>query len=156
MKSNAPRFIAGSDLGHVAIGRNDDGMYRQLALAQHRKQRQPVHDRHVDVEQQQVDVRLVGEDRQGFRAVTGEAEGKLLRANLAAEALADQGPRNRSRHRRPGSWQGRSSHSPPQPDGAGNLKQLLFQGREIDGLGDEFGGSAFCGLPPPLVIAIRQ
>ncbi len=80
----------GADIGHIAVGRDDDGAHRRLPLAQHREQRQPVHDRHVDIEQQQLDIGLVGQDGQRFLAVVSEAEGVFLRADLAAEALFDQ------------------------------------------------------------------
>ena len=59
-----------------------------LPLAQFVKQRQPVHHRHVDVEQHQLDVGLGREHRQRLLAVMGEAEVELAVADLAAKALA--------------------------------------------------------------------
>ena len=59
-------------------------------VAQLGEQRQPVHHRHVDVEQQQLDVGLLRQHRQRLLAVTGEAEGEFAGADLAAKALADQ------------------------------------------------------------------
>ena len=59
----------------------------RLLLAQSRQQGQPVHHRHVDVEQHQIDVGLGGEPVQRLLAVMGEAEGELLVADLTAKAL---------------------------------------------------------------------
>ena len=52
--------------------------------------RQPVHHRHVDVEQHQVDIRFGVERRQRLLAVMGEAECEFLLADLAAKTLPDQ------------------------------------------------------------------
>src|SRR5205807_5022085 len=54
------------------------------------EQGQSVHDRHVDVEQQQRDIGLLRQYRERLLAVMGETEGEFLVANLAAEALPDQ------------------------------------------------------------------
>src|SRR5215471_4919587 len=80
----------GADVGHVAIGGNDDRPHRRLPLAQDGEQREPVHDRHVDVEQQQVNVGLSRDRRQRFLAVVGKAEFEFAGADLTAEALSDQ------------------------------------------------------------------
>ena len=50
-----------AQIRHVAIGRDDDRPHRRLPLAQFAKQGEPIHHRHVDVEQHQVDIRLGGE-----------------------------------------------------------------------------------------------
>ena len=80
----------GAQIGHVAIGRDDDRPHRRLPLAQFGEQGQPVHHRHVDVEQHQLDVGLGGQHRQRLLAVMGEAEGEFPVADLAAKALPDQ------------------------------------------------------------------
>jgi hypothetical protein len=61
-----------------------------LPVAQPREQGQPVHHRHVDVEQQQLDVGIGFQNRQRLLAVVGEAEGELAVADLTAEALRNQ------------------------------------------------------------------
>ncbi len=78
------------DVGHVAIGGDDDRPHLGLLLVQPCEKRQPVHDRHVDVEEKKLDIGLCGEDRERLLAVTREAEGVLPVADLAAEALAEQ------------------------------------------------------------------
>ena len=80
----------GADIGHVAIGRDDDRAGRRLARAQLGEERQPIHDRHVDVEQQQLDVGLVRQFRQRLLAVTGEAKIEFAGADLVAKPLAQQ------------------------------------------------------------------
>jgi len=80
----------GAQIGHVAIGRDDDGADRRLLLAQPAEQGQAVHDRHVDVEQHQVDIGRGLQHAQRFFAVPGEAEGEFLGADLTPEALRDQ------------------------------------------------------------------
>ena len=80
----------GADVGHVAIGRDDDGRQLFLALLQLLQQRQPVHPRHVDVGDHQVDVAVGLERRQGFDAVTGEQKADGSIANLVPELLLDE------------------------------------------------------------------
>ncbi len=77
----------GAQIGHVAIGRDDDCAHLVVLLAQPRKKGQTVHHRHVDVEHHQIDVRLSGEHLERFRAVPREARSKLALANLPAEAM---------------------------------------------------------------------
>jgi hypothetical protein len=80
----------GAQIGHVAIGRDDDRTHLVAVLAQPRENRQTVHHRHVDVAQYQIDVRLGGQHLERFLAVPGEAESKLALANLLAEAMCQQ------------------------------------------------------------------
>ena len=80
----------GAQIRHVAVGRDDDRPHRRLPLAQFVEQGQPVHHRHVDVEQHQLDIRFGCEHRQRLLAVVSEAEFELLVADLAAKALPDQ------------------------------------------------------------------
>ena len=61
-----------------------------MLLAQPGEQGQPVHDRHVDVEEDQIDIGLCRERRQRFLAVMGKAEDKFALTDLAAEALREQ------------------------------------------------------------------
>ena len=80
----------GAQICHVAIGRDDDRADRRLLLAQPREQRQPVHDRHVDVKQQKIDVGLGRQHSQRLLAVTGKAEDEFALADLAPETLRQQ------------------------------------------------------------------
>ena len=64
----------GADVGHVAIGGDDDGRKLFLALLQLLQQRQPVHPRHVDVGDHHVDVAVRLQHAQGLDAVAGEHE----------------------------------------------------------------------------------
>ena len=61
-----------------------------LALLQHRQEREPVHHRHVDVEQQQLDVRVLRQHGQSLLTVAGEAKGIIARADLPAKSLFQQ------------------------------------------------------------------
>ena len=80
----------GADIGHVAVGRDDHRPGGRPSRAQLGQERQPVHHRHVDVEQQQADVGLGRQHRQRFLAVAGEAEGEVTLADALAEALLEQ------------------------------------------------------------------
>jgi len=54
-----------AQIGHVAVRRDDDRLHRRPALHAAGEQDEPAaHDRHVDVEQHQVDIRLGRERRQ--------------------------------------------------------------------------------------------
>ena len=111
-----------------------------------RQQGQPVHHRHVDVEQQQVDVGLLGQHRQRLLAVAREAEGEVALADALAEALLDQqlevglvvdgedlgGLAHACRRN------GRLT--------AGSCCSCCFSIVEIDRLGDELGGAVLAGL----------
>jgi hypothetical protein len=59
-------------------------------LAQFVQQGQPVHHRHVDVEQHQLDVGLGGQRRPALPRRGGQSGSRTLVADLAAKALADQ------------------------------------------------------------------
>jgi hypothetical protein len=80
----------GTDIRHVAIGRDDDCARRRLASPQLSEQCQPIHDRHVDVEQQQLDVGLIRQLRERLLAMIGKAEIEFTGADLVAKPLADQ------------------------------------------------------------------
>ena len=54
------------------------------------QQRQPIHHRHVDIEQHEVDIRFGVERGQRLLAVMGEAECEFLLTDLAAKTLPDQ------------------------------------------------------------------
>ena len=75
---------------HVAIGRDDDRAHRRAPFVQFVEQREPVHDRHVDIEEHEVDVGFGVQRGQCLFAVMGEAECELLLADLAAKTLPDQ------------------------------------------------------------------
>ena len=79
-----------ADIGHVAIGRDDDGRELLLRLLELGEQRQPVHARHVDVREHHVDAAVRREHRQGLDPVMGEEEGELALADLLAEFLEDE------------------------------------------------------------------
>ena len=49
----------GADVGHVAVGRHDDGRKLFIALLELLKQRKPIEPRHVDIADDHVDA-LVG------------------------------------------------------------------------------------------------
>src|SRR5580704_14187165 len=81
----------GADLAHVAVGRNDDGRYRSLVLQQLLQQRKPVHSRHIDIGDHQIDGIAYLEHRQGFDAVAGKRKADLAMADLMAELLQNEG-----------------------------------------------------------------
>ena len=110
-----------------------------LPLAQFGQQGQPVHHRHVDVEQHQLDVGLLRQYRQRLLAVVGEAEGRIASADLPAESLLDQRLEIGLVIDREDLCLAHSSIS----SGAGQLPQLLLEELEIDRLGEEIGGAAF-------------
>jgi hypothetical protein len=85
-----PSVHRGAQVGHVAIGRDDDRPHRGLSLAQFVQQGKAIHHGHVDVEQHQLDVRLRRQHCQGFLPVMGKAEGELPGTDLAAKPLPDQ------------------------------------------------------------------
>ncbi len=80
----------GSDVAHVAIGRDDDGRLLVVGLLQPREQRQPVHARHVDIGHHQVDLRMGLDRLQRLDAVAGKHEVHRAVANLLAELLQHQ------------------------------------------------------------------
>src|SRR6478672_2195874 len=80
----------GADVDHVAISRDDDGRQLYLVLLQLLEEREPVHPRHVDVGNHQIDV-LVGRQRsQGFDTVVREQKADGPIANLVPELLLDK------------------------------------------------------------------
>jgi hypothetical protein len=62
----------GADIGHVTIGRHDDGRKLLLGFLQLLQQRQPVHARHVDVGHHQIDAVVSFQGVQGFDTIPGE------------------------------------------------------------------------------------
>ena len=56
MKSKAPPVHRRPDVPHIAIGRDDDGLEVAVQLVQPLQEREPVHPRHVDVGQDDVDM----------------------------------------------------------------------------------------------------
>ena len=136
-KIEGPPVHRGAQVGHVAIGGDDDRPHRRFSLAQFVQQGETVHHRHVDVEQHQFDVWLRGEHVQGFLAVMGKTEGVLLVADLAAKTLPNQGLEiglviDAEDLGRLGQW------GPSRPVSR-QLSQVLFQDIEIDWLRDELG-----------------
>ena len=79
----------GADVGHVAIGRHDDGRDLVLALLQLLQQRQPVHPRHIDVADDEVDVVIGLERRQRFDAIVGEQETRMRRPGSGGGTSAE-------------------------------------------------------------------
>ena len=77
-----------ADVGHVAIGRDDDGRELLLGLLQLLQQRQAVHARHVDVAHHHVDV-AVRRRCTASASTPSRANRKLIGAvaDLAAEFL---------------------------------------------------------------------
>ena len=89
-KSKAPRFmavrmLAMSPYADTMIARTGD-----LTLAQPRQQGQPVHHRHVDVEQHQLDPGSSASTASASSPWRAKRKAYSPRADLAAEALADQ------------------------------------------------------------------
>ena len=80
----------GADIGHVAVGGDDDRGQVLLALLQPAEQRQPVHPRHVDVADDHVDLGIVSQHSQRVHAVLGKDEAELAIADLPPEALDNQ------------------------------------------------------------------
>ena len=80
----------GADIGHVAIGRDDDGRELFFVLLQLLQQRQPIHPRHIDVGDHQIDVAVRLQRRQGFNAVAGEQEADRSVPDLVPELLQDE------------------------------------------------------------------
>jgi hypothetical protein len=62
----------GADIGHVAIGRNDDRRERVITFLDLLQKRQPVHPRHVDVAHHHVDAAAIAQHFQRLGAVVGE------------------------------------------------------------------------------------
>ena len=77
-----------ADIGHVAIGRDDDGRELFFVLLQLLEQRQPVHPRHIDVGHHQIDVAVRLQHRQGFDAVAREQKADRLRREFGAGTSA--------------------------------------------------------------------
>src|SRR5262249_35933245 len=84
-----PAVHGGADVAHIAVGRDDDGTQPGPQLAQVRQQRQAVHDRHVDVAEDEVDGG-VAENAERLLAIAGEDEVVGPLTELAAEALTEQ------------------------------------------------------------------
>ena len=80
----------GADVGHVAIGRNDDGRYALLTLLELLQERQPVHPRHIDVGDDQIDGAVRFQRRQCFNTVVREQEIDCSVPNLVPELLQDE------------------------------------------------------------------
>src|ERR1700676_3741160 len=85
-----PAVHRGTDVAHVAIGRNDDGRFLFFRLLQFLQQGKAVHPRHIDVGHHHVDMRMILDRGQCFQSVVGEHEGHRAVANLLAEFLQDQ------------------------------------------------------------------
>ena len=79
-----------ADVGHVAIGGDDDGRKLLLGLLQLLQQRQAVHARHVDVAHHHVDVGVRFDERERLEPVMREQEAHGAVADLAAEFLHDE------------------------------------------------------------------
>ena len=126
----------GADVGHVAVGRDDHRPGRRPARAQLRQQGEAVHHRHVDVEQQQADVGLLGQRCQRLLAVAGEAEGEIALADSLAEALLDQQLEVGLVVDRE-DFGGLAHYAVP----LGKLLKLLLQQIEVHWLGDELRGA---------------
>ena len=79
-----------TNIGHVAIGRDDDGRDLFFVLLQLLEKGKSVHPRHVDVGNHHVDIAVFLQRRQGFDTVTGEQKTDGSVANLVAELLLDE------------------------------------------------------------------
>src|SRR5262249_3231238 len=80
----------GTDVAHVAIRRDDDGRYFLFALLQLLQQRQPVHARHVEVGDNEIDVAVCFQRRQGVDTVVGEQKRDGVIPDLMTELLENE------------------------------------------------------------------
>ena len=76
-----------ADVGHVAVGGHDHDLDQRVELAGAAQKREPVHARHVDVGERDLDVRVHPELLERRLAVAGEDELEDALADLLAEAL---------------------------------------------------------------------
>ena len=82
----------GANILQITIGRNDDGLDPVLEFGQMLEQGQPVHARHVDVADDEIDVAVGFDLFEPLLAVPGEVEDELAVADLAPELALDQLP----------------------------------------------------------------
>ena len=80
----------GANVGHIAIGRDDNGRKPFLGLLKLLQQRQAVHARHVDVGHHHVDIAVRLDCGERLDPVPGEQEADRSVADLAAESLQDK------------------------------------------------------------------
>ena len=80
----------GADIGHIAIGRHDNGRDLLLVLLQLLQQRQTIHPRHIDIGDYEIDLAIRLQRRQGFNAVAREQEADRSASYFVAELLQDE------------------------------------------------------------------
>ena len=80
----------GADVGHVAVGGNDNGRELRRLVLKPRKQGQPVHARHVDVGDDHVVIPVFLQEGERLHAVARKPERHRAFPDLAAELLRDQ------------------------------------------------------------------
>ncbi len=80
----------GANVGDVTIGRDNDSRELLFALLQFLQQRQPVHPRHIDVGNHQIDVSVGLQHGQGLDAVAGKQKADGTTVNLVPELLLDK------------------------------------------------------------------
>ena len=123
------------------------------ALAQLGQQGQPVHHRHVDVEQQQLDVGLRGQAPPAPPRRGGRSGRRIRRSRICWRkrcVISSSKSGSSSTARILAGW--RSSRAAPRAAGCSCCLQQI----EIDRLGDELGGAEFAGPAPALVVAIGR
>ena len=76
-----------ANVQHVAVSRHDDGGKLALGAAQPFEQRQAVHARHVDVSDDEVDLRRRFDALQRLDAIAGEVKHESTLTDLATEFL---------------------------------------------------------------------
>ena len=77
-----------TDITHVAISRHHDALHCGIVhLVNLGEQCQTVHLRHVDVREDNINVFLSQQHRQGFQTIMGEKELVFAFANLSSEVL---------------------------------------------------------------------
>src|SRR5262249_16038631 len=79
-----------ADVVHVAVSRNDDRSQRYLAFLQFGQERESVHRRHVDIEEQKLDFGVFRQYGESLLPMASETKGKIARTDLPAEALLQQ------------------------------------------------------------------
>ena len=89
-KVEGPPVHGGADVGHIAVGRDNDDPEEAIQPSDVVEQRQAVHARHVDVRQHYIDGGFGLEIVESLDAVSGEGKDQFAAANTLPKLLADQ------------------------------------------------------------------
>ena len=113
-----PAVHRGADIGHVAIGRDDDGRERVVGLLDFLQQGQTVHPRHVDVAEHHVDSARRWPAFRAPRRRRGQSESRTRRRGSGGETAAGPAFPDPARRRPRGSSR---SCPPPLPAPAAGI-----------------------------------